>query len=293
MKIKRSVRRFLGKYFPKVLVSLLYKEAYGKFLDWKHPITLNEKIQWLKFNSDTSNWALLADKYRVRKYVEERGFKDTLVKLYGVWETADLIDWDSLPQKFVMKVNNGCGDVRICTDKSKIDRNEWSNHFNHALKIKMGYDRAELHYNKIVPCIIAEELLDSEMQQSYSVSLIDYKVWCFEGEPHNIFVCSNRLNHKYEISDYDLNWVSHSNRLCYDDTARPLSKPIDKPKSFEKMMACARALSKGHHQVRVDFYEVDGKLYFGEMTMTGAAGFMTHFTDEFQIIMGDMIKLGK
>ena len=291
MNLKQKIRRFLGKHCPRLLVTILHKMAFGRWIDWNNPKTLNEKIQWLKFNSDTSMWPLLADKYRVRKYVQERGCEDLLVTLYGVWDKAQDIDWNSLPNTFVMKVNNGCGDVRICNDKTLIDIEEWTNHFEHALQIKIGYERAELHYNTIKPCIIAEEMLDFSKQQDKSVSLIDYKVWCFEGEPHNIFVCANRANHKYEISDYDLNWNPHPERLVYDTSACPARLPISKPIAFEKMIQCAKLLSKGLHQVRVDFYEVDGKLYFGEMTMTGAAGFMTHFTDDFQREMGSNIKL--
>ena len=122
--IKRKVRLFLGKHYPKLLVTILYRIAYGKWLDWKHPKTLNEKINWLKFNSDTSLWTILADKYRVRDYVKNKGCDELLVKLYGIWESPDEIDWNALPNQFVMKTNNGCGDVRICRDKGIIDREE-------------------------------------------------------------------------------------------------------------------------------------------------------------------------
>lgn len=158
-KFKRSVRLFLGKHYPKLLVSILYRIAFGKRIDWDDSHTLNEKIHWLKFNTDTTLWTLLADKYRVREYVKQRGCEDLLVNLYGVWTDSSEIDWDSLPDKFVMKSNCSSGDVRICTDKSKIDRQEWEAHFDKAMRDKLGYERGEPHYNAIEPAVIAEELL--------------------------------------------------------------------------------------------------------------------------------------
>ena len=128
-KFKKSIRLFIGKHSPKLLVSILYRIAYGKRIDWDNPRTLNEKIHWLKFNTDTAHWTLLADKLRVRDYVKQKGCEELLVELYGAWSASNEIDWDSLPQKFVMKSNCSCGDVRICTDKSKIDKQEWEEHF--------------------------------------------------------------------------------------------------------------------------------------------------------------------
>ena len=104
-KFKKSIRLFIGKHSPKLLVSILYRIAYGKRIDWDNPRTLNEKIHWLKFNTDTAHWTLLADKLRVRDYVKQKGCEELLVELYGAWSASNEIDWDSLPQKFVMKSN--------------------------------------------------------------------------------------------------------------------------------------------------------------------------------------------
>lgn len=290
-KLKRRVRIFMGKHCPKLLVTILYRQAFGKWINWKNPQDLNEKIHWLKFYTDTTLWTLLADKYRVRKYVKEKGCPEILVKLYGAWDKPTLIDWENLPNEFVMKSNGGCGDVLICKDKSMIDKNQWIKHFEKVIKMKCGYERGEPHYNTIKPVIIAEELLDSNKQSVSSSSLIDYKIWCFNGEPYSILVCSNRTHNTLELSDYDLDWNYHPEHSKYGRHYVKASQVLPRPLSLNKMLDYARKLSKGLPQVRVDFYEIDGKPYFGEMTMTSAGGFMDYYTDEYLKEMGKLIKL--
>lgn len=290
-KFKRSVRLFLGKHYPKLLVSILYRIAFGKRIDWDDPRTLNEKIHWLKFNTDTSLWTLLADKYRVREYVSQRGCEDLLVNLYGVWTDSSEIDWDSLPQKFVMKSNCSCGDVRICTDKSKIDKQEWEEHFAKAMRNKLGYERGEPHYNAIEPVVIAEELLDISKQSIKTSSLIDYKIWCFNGVPHHILVCSNRTKETLELAVFDLEWNYHPEKSVFTEHYKAPTQILPKPQTLNYMLECAGKLSNGLPQVRVDFYEVDGKTYFGEMTMTAGGAFIDYYTDDFMLEMGDLISL--
>ena len=201
--IKHNLYRFWGQLSPKTLAQHLYKKRLGKRIDWDNPKDLNEKIQWLKFYSDTSEWTRLADKYEVREYVKEKGFGENLVKLYGKWDKAENIDWVSLPDKFVMKVNNGSGDVVVCSDKKKLDINEVSKYFNKMLKRKYGFSTAEPHYLDIPPCIIAEEMLDVSKQPIVSSSLIDYKIWCFEGKPECVWACYNRKKGSVEVATYD------------------------------------------------------------------------------------------
>lgn len=291
--IKRKIRLFLGKHYPKLLVTILYKIAYGKWLDWEHPKTLNEKIHWLKFYSDTSLWTILADKYRVREYVKNKECGELLVNLYGVWRSPNEIDWDSLPKEFVMKSNCSSGDVRICTDKSKINRREWEMHFTKALRNKNGYERGEPHYNAIKPVIIAEELLDISKQPIKTTSLIDYKIWCFNGEPHHIWTCYNRTSEHVEVAVYDLDWNYHPEKSIFTKHYIESLQRLPKPRSFDKMLEYARKLSNGLPQARVDFYEVNGKPYFGEMTMTGGSAFMDWYTEDYLLEMGDLIPLNK
>lgn len=289
MRLKRCLRITLGKYYPKLLVTLLYRLAFKKWIDWNNPKNINEKIQWLKFYSDTTLWTKLADKYLVREFIKERGCSSILVKLYGVWENPSMIEWDNLPNSFVMKTNCGCGDILICKDKQCINKEEWIRHFEKSIKNKCGYERGEPHYNSIKPLIIAEELLDPNKQQIPSSSLIDYKIWCFNGVPYCIFVCSNRTYRSFEMSLYDLDWNYHPEYLKESPTHKIANNVIPRPLSLDKMLQYASQLSMRLPQVRVDLYEIDGKPYFGELTMTSAGGFMDYFTAEFLLKMGVMI----
>ena len=181
-KVNRRYRIFLGHFFPQKLASILYVERTKKRegISWCAPKDLNEKINWLKFYSDTAMWTTLADKYNVREFICQKGFEDILVKLYGVWESPDEIDFDNLPNKFVIKTNNGAGTVWVVRDKKSTNILQLKENLRSALKIKFGVESAEPHYLKIKPLIIAEELL--EENNSFSTSLVDYKVWCFDGK---------------------------------------------------------------------------------------------------------------
>lgn len=290
-KIKRHIRRLIGKHNPKLLVTILYKIAFGKWMDWNNPKTLNEKIHWLKFYGDTSLWPMLADKYRVRDYVKQCGCEDLLVKLYGVWSQPEEIEWDSLPDQFVMKSNCSSGDVRICTNKSDINIKEWIEHFKKAIKEKNGYERGEPHYNSINPVIIAEELLDTKKQSIKTSSLIDFKIWCFNGIPHHIWACYNRTKQTVEVAVYDTDWNYHPEKSHFTEHYIESTQRLPKPRSLEKMLEYAKMLSIGLPQARVDFYEVDGKPYFGEITMTGGGAFMDWYTEEYLLEMGNLIPL--
>ena len=177
--IKHTIRDayfyILGRVAPKRYADLLFFRTFKRHINWEDPQDINEKINWLKFNGDTSMWPLLADKYRVREYVAERGLAHLLVPIYGHWDKVEDIDWESLPNQFVMKTNNGSGDALICKDRSTLDIEHWKRHFAKQLKLKFGYAHAEPHYNKIKPCIIVEELLDATKQPIQSSSIADYK----------------------------------------------------------------------------------------------------------------------
>ena len=282
---------FLGKYFPKRLTSRRYKECYGVNIDWKRPKTIDEKINWLKYYSDTTRWTLLADKYRVRQYVADCGLEDILVPLYGRWDKADDIDWNSLPNQFVMKTNNASKSVLICKDKGDLDIAYWTKEIERWMHYDYSIEKGEIHYRSIPPCIIAEQLLDATKQPVESSSLIDYKVWAFDGKPAYIWCCMNRKQDSVEVITYDTEWNAHpeysENFYHFFLTDKRLPRPV----TLDKMLDAAARLSKGFPQVRVDFYEVDGKLYFGEMTFTSSAGMNGFYTKEFRLKLGQLTKL--
>lgn len=291
MSLKVIFLKIIGSISPMLLTKILYKKTFGRSLNLRNPKTLNEKIHWLKFYGDTSKWALMSDKYRVREYVKNKGLEHTLVKLYGVWDNANDIDWDNLPNQFVLKANNGCGDVTICKDKSRIDRQKLITYYNRLMKEHFGIQTGQLHYKEIKPCIIAEELLDVSKQQTRSSSLIDYKIWCFDGVPSYIFVYLNREKGVAQCMVYDVDWKPHPEYLLSAEHFTIYSKPIKKPNNLDEMLRVAKILSKGNPEMRVDLYEVDNKVYFGELTLTSACGFMNHFTDDFLKILGSLVVL--
>ena len=276
--ISRLIKQYLAQLNPQLLTTIEYFYTFKRMLNWKKPQDLNEKINWLKFYSDTSLWTRLADKYAVRTYVKECGFEDCLVKLYGKWDNEQDIDWEKLPCKFVMKVNNGSGDVLVCKDKNNLNIPETSQRFGLLLKKNFSNYNGEPHYRDIKPCIIAEELLDSRKQPVPVETLIDYKIWCFHGVPHHVWACHNRRKGSVEVATYDLNWNRHDEYSIFTPHYKRAEITLPKPKSLNRMLEIAAALSKGIPQVRVDMYEVDGKPYFGEMTFTSAGGFMNFYT---------------
>jgi len=289
--LRERYELFLGRYFPKKLCSIRYKQQYGVDLDWKHPKTIDEKINWLKYYSDTSQWTLLADKYRVRKYVTDCGLEDILVPLYGKWDHAEDIDWDGLPRQFVMKPNHGSKDVLICKDKQKLNIDYWTKEADKWLHTDYSRLKGETHYRAIPPCIIAEQLLDTDKQAVKSSSLIDFKVWAFDGKPAYIWCCMNRTADSVEVITYDTNWNAHPE---YSENSYHFfltEKRLPRPMMLDKMLDAAARLSKGFPQVRVDFYEVDGKLYFGEMTFTSSAGMNSFYTKNFLLELGGLTKL--
>ncbi|MBO4718389.1 MAG: glycosyltransferase [Prevotella sp.] len=260
--------------------------------EFEHPKDLNEKINWLKFYGDTSQWPMLADKYAVREYVKECGLEECLIPLIGKWNSVDDINWEGLPQQFVMKCNNGSGDVVICKNKEELNKEETLRYFRKQIDKKYGILTGETHYALIKPCIIVEELLEDSSQLDGNHSLIDYKIWCFDGKSAYIVCYSNRHD-KYdcEIGVYDTEWNSHPEFLRYSSHYKKEKAPIKRPLCLQQMLDIASRLSKGIPQVRVDLYEVAGKVYFGEMTMTSSGGYMAHFTQDFLDKMGKLTVL--
>lgn len=289
MNFKNIILNAIGTLSPKLITRLMYYRTFHKRLDLKNPKTLNEKIQWLKLYGDTSQWPLLADKYRVREYVEQKGLGDILVKLYGHWDHIEDVEWDKLPNQFVLKVNNGCGDILICKDKTKLDIPTINKVYGNLLKKKFGVELGELHYQKIKPCIIVEELLDASKQNVVSSSLVDYKVWCLDGKPAYIFVYMDRQGCSAHSMVYDLDWNPHPEYMTDSKRYDIIKITIPRPLYLDKMLEVAEKLSAGNPQMRVDLYEVNGNIYFGELTMTAASGLMNHFTDEFLLKMGLMV----
>jgi len=289
---RKEIRRFLGRKWHEWeldhhhdrVVQREWKKRFGRTIDWNHPKDINEKIQWLMCFSDTSAWTRLSDKVEVRDYVAEKGCKDLLVPLLGTWKCAADIPWDTLPEKFVLKCNHDSGSTHII-DKNT-DRQAVARVLDEALKQKYGYRHGEMHYNGIDPCILAETYLDSG-----NALPIDYKVWCFDGKPYCIWACYGRTADHVYVNVYDLDWNPRPEASVFTDHYRDGGSSLPKPSTLPLMMETAARLSEGFPEVRVDFYEVQGKLYFGEFTFASLMGMMDFYTPAFLKELGDQVKL--
>ena len=285
---------YMGNHFPVALVKCRYRFVFKKPIDLKNPGDLNEKIIWAKLFSDTSKWTELADKYKVREYVEGLGLGKYLVKLYAVWYDAKDVSFDMLPEEFIIKANNGDGKgTNLIIKKSELtDRkkaqvikiiDEWLHRKN------IGALHAEPQYKSMRPCVIAEEVLPPDEGAS---SLIDYKIWCFYGKAFYVRVYSDRNDSgsSANVMTYDMDWNAHP-EFSIENSDYKLGGIIPRPDNFEEMIWVAEGLSKGFPELRVDLYNVHGKIYFGELTFTSQGGFMDNITPEFNRLMGGIVNI--
>lgn len=272
---------------PKYSADAMYYRAFGKRMNLNNPKDLIEKQTWLQFNTNTSLWTLCADKYRVREYVKEKGLESILTSLYGQWENVDDINFDALPNKFVLKANNGCGTVIPVLDKKQLNITETKKTLKDWIKKPYGYVAAQFHYLPIKRCIVAEQLLEEEgeMKTLSPHSLVDYKIWCFNGQPECILVVFDRAPGFTQQAVYDLEWNDISSKVFSADYYK---KPLAKPKNLDKMIEYAKILSKDFLEVRTDFYNIDGKIYFGELTFTAGYG---DLTEEYYRYLGSKFEL--
>ena len=255
----------------KKAIELQYRQATGQVMDLDNPKNFTEKLQWLKLYDSTPIKTRLADKYLVRQWVAEKIGAEYLIPLLGVWDNFDDIDFDLLPNQFVLKTNHASGTNIIVRDKKTFDKENAREKINAWLAIDYGAISYELHYNNIPKKIIAEKFLS----EGNLPDINNYKFWCFNGTVHSCTLETGRAaNGSLKdlcIDFFDINWK----HLDIERSDHPNSKhpeKIQKPKNFELMKELTAELCKSFAFARVDFYEVAGKVYFGEMTFTPGAG---------------------
>lgn len=283
-----KLTEYLGTHHPLFLIKLRYFMRFRRLLNLKNPKDLNEKILYLKLYSDTREWTRLADKYRVREYIKECGLSDILIPLYGVWDKASDITLANLPKSFILKANNGDGkgSFLVVKDKEAVNLEEVKLQADKWLfERNIGALAAEPQYRNIPPRVLAEELLEPE-----SGSLIDYKIWCFNGRAHSILTCSDRSNNSVALGAYDLNWNRLEDALI-PSRDYPAGELLPRPENLSKMIDIAEKLSKPFPEVRVDLYDVNGQVYFGELTFTSLGGMMLYYTPKALQEMGSHINL--
>ncbi|MBE6196111.1 MAG: hypothetical protein E7137_03330 [Rikenellaceae bacterium] len=285
------ITKFIGRNCPEFLMKIRYFVRFKKRLNLENPKTLNEKILYMSLRTDTTLWTRLADKYNVRGYVEECGLSDILVPLLGHWEKAEEIDFMQLPDSFVFKTVQGSGDIILVKDKSQIIKEEIRKQLEISVNTVYGDLEGGKHYMRIKPAIIAEELMkNDEVSEKYSTSIIDYKIWCFNGKAHYIWACCNRDHQGTDVMTYDLNWSALPEYSVFNEHYRE-GNVLPKPQNFERMVEVAEKLAKPFPVVRVDLYNLAGKIYFGEMTFTSLGGLMDFYTDDFQHLAGSLIDI--
>lgn len=262
-----------------------YKRRTKKELDLENPKTFNEKVQWLKLYDSTPIKTKLADKYLVREWVKEKIGEEYLVPLLGAWDKFDDIDFDKLPDKFVLKCNHGCGWNLIVTDKSKIDKVEAKKKFDKWMNTDFAFcNGLELHYKNIQPKIIAEEYLENNGGDLY-----DYKVLNFNSSPEYIlFVCDRKSGSQKVMFDKKWRKLPFYATKINDELLPP------RPQKLNKLLELSKKLSEGFPFVRVDFYILnDGSIKFSEMTFTPASGQCKWNEDKYDKILGEKITLPK
>lgn len=272
----------LVRLSPVLASKILFRLKTGKILNLENPRDFNEKLQWLKLYWRHPLVSKCADKYEVREYIKSCGCEEILNQLYGVYEDAREIDWDQLPEKFVLKATHGCGWNIICNDKSKLDKEKAKKQLNQWLKVDLSLHAAELHYGKIKPKIISERYIETDA----GFFPIDYKVFCFNGEPKVVRVTTDRGS-GFKLSHLNLNWEE----LDIEKKEVKNEKIPKKPACYNQMLDYAKKLSAPFPFVRVDFYDFQGKPIFGEMTFTPSACMATYFTEKGLKILGDMLEL--
>lgn len=283
-KLAKKIRYAL-RFMPDAMyIQLNYFAHFKKFANLKEPGTYNEKLNWLKIHDRNPLYTTLVDKYEVKKYVDEiLGGGEYTIPTLGVWDRFDDIDFDRLPNQFVLKCTHDSEGLVIVKDKSTLDIQKAKEKIEAALKQNFYYIGREWPYKNVEPRIIAEPYLEDHVDGE----LRDYKFFCFNGQPKLMFVASDRIKNATKFDYYDLEF-NHLNIVQkYPNAEAPLRKPV----TFEKMIEFSKVLSKDFPHVRVDFYEVDGHLYFGELTFYHFSGFMPFKPSKWDEIMGSWLTL--
>lgn len=277
-------RRLLYDMSPVLLLKYIYKKVTGKRLRLDNPQTFDEKLIWLNLDWRHPLKTICADKYSVRSYVEEHDLGHMLPDLLGVYTTPEDINFDVLPNRFVLKCTHGCNFNIFCLDKSMLNIEETNRRLNKWVKINYSRFFGELHYASIKPRIICEPYLGDPTGNR----LDDYKFHCFNGKVHCTLVCTERESGSTKYSYYDRGW---RNKLAYETLNLSANRDFPRPGAYNEMVRAAETLSKPFPFVRVDFYSIDGKAVFGEMTFTPSGCIDPELTELAQDDMGRLINL--
>lgn len=262
----------------------MYRIQTGQPLNLDNPLLYTEKLQWLKLYDHRPEYSRLVDKYEVKKYIAEKIGQEYVIPLLGVWERVEDIDFDKLPQQFVLKTTHDSGGIVVCKDKNKLNIEETKRKLRYCLNRDYYIQNREWPYKNVPHRIIAEQYMEDSKQGE----LRDYKFFTFNGEPKVFYIAQGRGKNEETVADFfdmDFNHLP----FTIDHDMSPVLP--EKPKNFELMKQLAAKLSEGTPQLRVDFYEVDGKVYFGEMTFFHCSGMVLIKPEEWNKRLGDWVIL--
>ncbi len=281
-----NVNSFHGFYHnmpDDVYLRKLFESRLGEKLHLEDPITFNEKLQWLKLYDRNPEYTTMVDKYAAKKWVADRIGEEYIIPTLGVWKHFDDIDFDTLPNQFVLKCTHDSGGLVIVKDKSKLDKRSAKKKLEKSLKRNFYWVGREWPYKNVPPRIIAEKYMTDES----GIELKDYKIFNFNGEPKLIQVDYDRfVEHKRNLYTTDWQYIEAAINYPTDPNHQ-----INRPKQLEKMLDLARKLSDGIPHVRTDFYCIDDRIYFGELTFYHASGFAWFKPESFNQEMGEWLKL--
>lgn len=275
-----SVRSMITRFSPELTSRITYRISWGKKLDLEDPKDFNQKIMWLKLREYSNNPVVTqcVDKYGVRQYVIEHGGAGILNELIGVYNKVEDIPWCELPDKFVLKLTHSCAANIICKDKELLNIDEAKKKLSKWYKDDYYLKSAEMQYKGVPKRIICEKYIDS-----FANAPTDYKFYCYYGKPELVLVVADRGKHtRKHFYDMDWNYIS-----CRGERGDLIDRPI----SFKEMISYCKKLASDFPFVRVDFYEVDGKPIFGEMTFTPAGGIGKSYSQSIYKLLGDKLIL--
>lgn len=280
-------RGFYAYLDDKKYLERMFRVQLGKNLNFENPVTFNEKIQWLKINNRESEYTIMVDKYKVREYISETIGEQYLIPLLGVWDSPDEINFDILPDEFVLKCNHNSGmGMCICKNKSTLNIEKVKQDLSNGLNENYYLLYREWPYKNVEKKIIAEKYMSDQGKE-----LQDYKIHCFNGIPKIILVCRDRFSDTGLTEDFfDIEW-NHLN-ISRENCKHSVDK-IKAPKNLKLMLRLARILSENIPFVRIDFYEINGKVYFGEITFFPASGLKKFIPEKWDIDLGNEIQLNK
>jgi hypothetical protein len=281
--IVKKIKYMLRFISDKRYVKIYYRLKMHKKLNLKEPKTYSEKLNWLKLNDHNPLYTKLVDKYEVKDYIKNEIGEEYVIPTYGIYNNVDEIDLDKLPNQFVLKCTHDSEGIVICKDKSKLDWKAAKKKLKQCLKYNFYYIGREWPYKNVKPRIIVEKYMEDKIAHE----LIDYKVLCFDGVPKIIFTCTDRYTDGLKVTWFDLNW----HKLPFERHYPASNKKIAKPKKFDEMIKFSEKLSKNIPFVRMDWYEINGDLYFGEYTFYPGSGMEEFTPEEWDYKLGELIKL--